>query len=190
MADRRPGRASASATRPGGSRGRPCGGHRSTTSRRTGRPSTSRPTAAPPTPPTPGAPTSSRWRSIRTPWRCRPVKVTAVCEVGRAIHPTLCTGQIEGGTLQALGWALMEEIKLNPDGRYLNDRLATYIIPTIQDSPRIDVHLLEQGWEGGPFGAKGVGELPMDGGAPGGPAGDRERHRDPGRPRSRPRRSD
>jgi len=72
---------------------------------------------------------------------------------------------IEGGTLQAVGWALLEEIKLQ-DGRYLNDRLATYIIPTIRDSPRIDVHLLERDWEGGPFGAKGVGELPMDGGAP------------------------
>ncbi|HEV8578236.1 MAG TPA: xanthine dehydrogenase family protein molybdopterin-binding subunit [Thermoanaerobaculia bacterium] len=95
----------------------------------------------------------------------RPVQVTAVCEVGRAIHKTLCAGQIEGGTLQALGWALMEEIKLQ-DGRYLNDRLATYIIPTAKDSPRIDVHLLERSWEGGPFGAKGVGELPMDGGAP------------------------
>ncbi|HEY7214242.1 MAG TPA: molybdopterin cofactor-binding domain-containing protein, partial [Thermoanaerobaculia bacterium] len=95
----------------------------------------------------------------------RPVQVTAVCEVGRAIHKTLCAGQIEGGTLQALGWALMEEIKLQ-DGRYLNDRLATYIIPTAKDSPRIDVHLLEHAWEGGPFGAKGVGELPMDGGAP------------------------
>jgi len=96
----------------------------------------------------------------------RPVQVTAVCEVGRAIHKTLCAGQIEGGTLQALGWALMEEVKLQ-DGRYLNDRLATYIIPTIRDSPRIDVHLLESGWDGGgPFGAKGVGELPMDGGAP------------------------
>jgi CO/xanthine dehydrogenase Mo-binding subunit len=95
----------------------------------------------------------------------RPVHVTAVCEVGKAIHPTLCAGQIEGGTLQALGWALMEEVKLQ-DGRYLNDRLATYIIPTIQDSPRIDVHLLERPWDGGPFGAKGVGELPMDGGAP------------------------
>jgi CO/xanthine dehydrogenase Mo-binding subunit len=95
----------------------------------------------------------------------RPVEVTAVCEVGRAIHPTLCKGQIEGGTLQALGWAFLEEVKLQ-DGRYLNDRLATYIIPTIKDCPRIDVHLLEQGWKGGPFGAKGVGELPMDGGAP------------------------
>jgi len=95
----------------------------------------------------------------------RPVQVTAVCEVGRAIHKTLCAGQIEGGTLQALGWALMEEVKLQ-DGRYLNDRLATYIIPTIRDSPRIDVHLLERSWDSGPFGAKGVGELPMDGGAP------------------------
>jgi len=95
----------------------------------------------------------------------RPLQVTAVCEVGRAIHKTLCAGQIEGGTLQALGWALLEEVKLQ-DGRYLNDRLATYIIPTIKDSPRIDVHLLERAWQGGPFGAKGVGELPMDGGAP------------------------
>ena len=95
----------------------------------------------------------------------RPLHVTAVCEVGRAIHPTLCKGQIEGGTLQAIGWALMEEVKLD-QGRYLNDRLATYIIPTVLDTPRMDVHLLERPWEGGPFGAKGVGELPMDGGAP------------------------
>jgi CO/xanthine dehydrogenase Mo-binding subunit len=97
-----------------------------------------------------------------------PVQVTAVCEVGKAIHPVLCAGQIEGGTLQAIGWALMEEVKLQ-EGRYLNDRLATYIIPTIQDSPRMNVHLLERAWEGGSFGAfgaKGVGELPMDGGAP------------------------
>lgn len=95
----------------------------------------------------------------------RPLHVTAVCEVGRAIHPTLCAGQIEGGTLQAIGWALMEEVKLDR-GRYLNDRLATYVIPTVLDTPKMEVHLLERPWEGGPFGAKGVGELPMDGGAP------------------------
>lgn len=92
-------------------------------------------------------------------------KATAVCEVGRVLHPTLCRGQIEGGTLQALGWALMEEIKLE-EGRYLNDRLATYIIPTFKDSPKIEVQLLERPWQGGLLGAKGVGELPMDGGAP------------------------
>jgi CO/xanthine dehydrogenase Mo-binding subunit len=95
----------------------------------------------------------------------RPQKVTAVCEVGRAIHPTLCKGQIEGGVLQAVAWGLMEEIKVD-GGRYLNDRLATYIIPTAKDAPELDVELLERPWAGGPFGAKGVGELPMDGGAP------------------------
>jgi CO/xanthine dehydrogenase Mo-binding subunit len=95
----------------------------------------------------------------------KPLAVTAVAEVGRAIHPRLCAGQIEGGTLQALGWALVEEVKLDR-GRYLNDRLATYIIPTAKDSPRIAVELLERPWKGGPWGAKGVGELPMDGAAP------------------------
>ena len=95
----------------------------------------------------------------------RPEKVTAACEVGRVLHETLCIGQIEGGTLQAVGWGLMEEIKLE-EGRYLNDRLATYIIPTIKDCPQMEVHLLERPWKGGAFGAKGVGELPMDGGAP------------------------
>jgi len=92
-------------------------------------------------------------------------KVTAVCEIGKAIHPTLCTGQVEGGVLQAVAWGLMEEIKVE-NGRYLNDRLATYIIPTFMDAPKLDVELLERPWKGGPFGAKGVGELPMDGGAP------------------------
>lgn len=91
-------------------------------------------------------------------------RADVVCEVGKAIHPTLCKGQIEGGTLQALGWGLMEEVKLD-GGRYLNDRLATYIIPTFKDSPTIDVELLEKPWSGGPYGAKGIGELPMDGGA-------------------------
>jgi CO/xanthine dehydrogenase Mo-binding subunit len=95
----------------------------------------------------------------------RPRFALAVCEVGKAIHPVLCKGQIEGGTLQSIGYATMEEIKVK-DGRYLNDRLATYIIPTIKDSPRIEVELVERAFEGGPFGAKGIGELPMDGAAP------------------------
>ena len=94
-----------------------------------------------------------------------PIAVTAVCEVGRAIHPTLCAGQIEGGTLQAVGWALCEEVKLS-EGRYLNDRLATYIIPTAEDAPRLTIELLETPGTVGPYGAKGIGELPMDGAAP------------------------
>jgi CO/xanthine dehydrogenase Mo-binding subunit len=98
-------------------------------------------------------------------YEIRPRKATSVCEVGRVVHRKLCRGQIEGGTLQAVAWAYLEEMKMDR-GRYVNDRLSTYIVPTIKDAPRMDVHLLERPWEGGPSGAKGVGELPMDGGAP------------------------
>jgi CO/xanthine dehydrogenase Mo-binding subunit len=95
----------------------------------------------------------------------RPLHATVVCEVGRAIHPQLCVGQIEGGTLQSIAFGCLEEMKTD-GGRFVNDRLSTYMIPTICDSPRIEVHLLEKPWEGGAFGSKGVGELPMNGGAP------------------------
>ncbi len=90
---------------------------------------------------------------------------TAVCDVGKAIHPELCKGQVEGGTLQALAWGFMEDVQLE-DGRYLNDRLATYIIPTTRDVPKMHAILVENPTAFGPYGAKGVGELPMDGGAP------------------------
>ena len=65
------------------------------------------------------------------------------------------------GTLQGVGYATIEEIKL-VDGRYLNDRLATYLIPTALDAPRIESILVEAPFSGAPHGAKGVGELPMD----------------------------
>jgi CO/xanthine dehydrogenase Mo-binding subunit len=91
--------------------------------------------------------------------------VVGADDVGRVIHPVLAEGQVEGGTLQAIGYATIEEIKLK-DGRYLNDRLATYIIPTALDAPRISAILVEAPFAGAPHGAKGVGELPMDVGAP------------------------
>ncbi len=91
--------------------------------------------------------------------------VVAADDIGRVIHRVLAEGQVEGGTLQAVGYATIEEIKLR-DGRYLNDRLATYIIPTALDAPRISTILVEAPFEGVPHGAKGVGELPMDVGAP------------------------
>jgi CO/xanthine dehydrogenase Mo-binding subunit len=91
--------------------------------------------------------------------------VVAVDDVGRVIHQTLAEGQVEGGTLQAIGYATIEEMKLH-DGRYLNDRLATYLIPTALDAPRITAILVEAPFSGAPHGAKGVGELPMDVGAP------------------------
>ena len=90
--------------------------------------------------------------------------VTAV-DCGKAIHPVMAEGQIEGGSLQAVGWATIEEIKMK-DGGYQNDRLATYLIPTALDAPRIRTILVENPYSRGPFGAKGIGELPMDGPAP------------------------
>jgi CO/xanthine dehydrogenase Mo-binding subunit len=86
-------------------------------------------------------------------------------DIGHVIHPVLAEGQVEGGTLQAIGYATIEEMKLL-DGRYLNDRLATYLIPTSLDAPRIQSILVEKPYSGAPHGAKGVGELPMDVGAP------------------------
>jgi CO/xanthine dehydrogenase Mo-binding subunit len=87
--------------------------------------------------------------------------VVSADDVGKAIHPIFAEGQVEGGTLQAVGYATIEEIKLE-NGRYLNDRLATYLIPTALDAPRITAILVEKPFSGVPHGAKGVGELPMD----------------------------
>ncbi len=93
------------------------------------------------------------------------VNLTTVSDVGHVVHPVMCAGQVEGGTLQALAWGYLEEIKMK-DGRYLNDRLQTYLIPTMADTPDMQTILIENPTTHGPFGAKGVGELPMDGGAP------------------------
>ncbi len=77
--------------------------------------------------------------------------VSAV-DCGKAIHPVMAEGQIEGGMLQAVGWATIEEIKMK-DGGYQNDRLATYLIPTALDAPPIRTILVENPYSGGPFGA-------------------------------------
>ena len=95
----------------------------------------------------------------------RVTDLVSAVDCGKAIHPVMAEGQIEGGMLQAVGWATIEEIKMK-DGGYQNDRLATYLIPTALDAPRIKTVLVENPYSGGPFGAKGIGELPMDGPAP------------------------
>ncbi|MDP2052075.1 MAG: molybdopterin-dependent oxidoreductase, partial [Acidobacteriota bacterium] len=94
-----------------------------------------------------------------------PTHVTAVAEIGKAIHPVMAEGQIQGGTAQGLGWALLEEVVMR-DGRMANAQLTNYIIPTPMDAPPIDVVMLERPYAHGPFGAKGVGEMPIDGPAP------------------------
>ncbi len=95
----------------------------------------------------------------------RPLRLTAVVDVGKAIHPALAIGQIEGGTAQALGFALLEHVVMR-DGAMANAQLTNYTIPTSLDTPPIDVVLVENPYPGGPYGAKGLGELPMDGPAP------------------------
>jgi CO/xanthine dehydrogenase Mo-binding subunit len=98
-------------------------------------------------------------------WEIRPVRVTTVHEVGRAINPGLVRGQVEGGTVQGIGYALLEEVVMR-DGRMANAQLTNYLIPTTLDTPPLDVVLLERPYPHGPHGAKGVGEMPMDGPAP------------------------
>ena len=88
-------------------------------------------------------------------------RVVAADDVGRVVNPLLASGQVEGGTLQGVGYATIEEVRVEA-GRLLNDRLATCIIPTALDAPRIDAILVEEPFAAAPHGAKGLGELPMD----------------------------
>ncbi|HSB10037.1 MAG TPA: xanthine dehydrogenase family protein molybdopterin-binding subunit [Blastocatellia bacterium] len=92
-------------------------------------------------------------------------RITTAQDIGRAIHPVLAAGQIEGGTLQAVGYGLLEELVWDR-GRIVNNRLTNYIIPTSLDAPDMETLIVEKQYPHGPFGAKGVGELPMDGAAP------------------------
>ena len=98
-------------------------------------------------------------------YEVRPIRLTAVQEFGRPIHPALAKGQIEGGTAQGLGYALLERVVMR-DGAMANAQLTNYVIPTTLDTPELDVVMLENPYPDGPFGAKGLGELPMDGPAP------------------------
>ena len=95
-----------------------------------------------------------------------PRRLTAVIEIGKAIHPVFVEGQIEGGTAQGIGYALLEEVRDDATERMANAQLTNYTAPTTLDTPPIDVVILEKPYAHGPFGAKGVGEIPIDGPAP------------------------
>ena len=95
----------------------------------------------------------------------RMVRMTTVHDIGKAIHPVLAAGQIEGGTVQGIGYALIENVVMR-DGAMANASLTNYTIPTTLDTPPIEVIIAEHPTEHGPFGAKGVGEAPIDGPAP------------------------
>src|SRR5688572_6848435 len=89
----------------------------------------------------------------------------ALQEVGRVLNPVLAAGQIEGGVAQAIGFTLFENVVWK-DGRMINNQMTNYIIPTPVDIPPIRVYFEENPYAYGPGGAKGIGELPMDGAAP------------------------
>jgi CO/xanthine dehydrogenase Mo-binding subunit len=89
----------------------------------------------------------------------------AVQEIGKVINPVLASGQIEGGVAQAIGWALYENVVWR-EGRMANAQMTNYIMPTSADLPPIRVYFEEVPYVHGPAGAKGIGELPMDGPAP------------------------
>jgi len=89
----------------------------------------------------------------------------AVQEVGRVINPVLAAGQIEGGVAQGIGFTLFEKVVWK-DGRMANGQMTNYIMPTAADIPPIRVYFEEHPYAYGPGGAKGIGELPMDGAAP------------------------
>jgi CO/xanthine dehydrogenase Mo-binding subunit len=93
-------------------------------------------------------------------------RFVSATDVGKAINPVIVEGQIEGGSIQALGYATCEEVVLDDQGRMRNDRLTNYIIPTTLDAPEMVTRIVEIPYTGGPFGAKGIGEIPMDGPAP------------------------
>jgi CO/xanthine dehydrogenase Mo-binding subunit len=89
----------------------------------------------------------------------------ALQEVGRVLNPVLAKGQIIGGIAQGIGFALYEKV-IWQEGRMQNGQMTNYIIPTSADLAPIRVYFEELGNVHGAFGAKGIGELPMDGPAP------------------------
>jgi CO/xanthine dehydrogenase Mo-binding subunit len=89
----------------------------------------------------------------------RVVWIGTAQDVGRAVNPLAVEGQIEGGTAQGLGLALMEEL-VTRDGAILNASFTDYLIPTALDMPPVDIELVEEPEPDAPYGAKGVGEPP------------------------------
>jgi len=89
----------------------------------------------------------------------------ALQEVGKVLHPVLAEGQIVGGIAQAIGYAVYEKVAWE-HGRMRNNQMTNYIMPTSSDLPPIRVYFEEFGNPHGAYGAKGIGELPMDGPAP------------------------
>jgi CO/xanthine dehydrogenase Mo-binding subunit len=86
-------------------------------------------------------------------------RVDTTQDVGKALNPQSVRGQIEGGIMQGVGLAVMEELVVS-DGVIKNPNFTDYLLPTILDAPDVEALLIEQEGSWGPYGAKGVGEPP------------------------------
>ena len=86
---------------------------------------------------------------------------TVVQDVGRALNPRAIFGQIQGGVVQGIGYALHEEMTVGPDGRIRQNSLETYRVPLAQDVIPVEISLYEGAPSIGPLGTKGAGEVPI-----------------------------
>ena len=89
------------------------------------------------------------------------LRYTAVQDAGKAIHPAYVEGQIQGGAVQGIGWALNEEYVYNDSGAMLNSSFLDYRMPTSLDLPMIDTVIVEIANPNHPYGVRGVGEVPI-----------------------------
>ena len=89
------------------------------------------------------------------------LRYTAVQDCGKAIHPSYVEGQIQGGAVQGIGWALNEEYFFNDQGQMVNSSFLDYRMPTSLDLPMIDTVIVEVPHGGHPFAVRGVAELPL-----------------------------
>ena len=89
------------------------------------------------------------------------VRYTVVQDAGKAVHPSYVEGQMQGGAVQGIGWALNEEYVYGADGRLQNPGFLDYRIPVASDVPMIDTVIVETPNPGHPYGVRGVGETPI-----------------------------
>ena len=112
----------------------------------------------------PGASFSVNWTDVECDRETGKVDVkafTAVQDAGRAIHPSYVEGQMQGGAVQGLGWALNEEYIYDADGVMENAGFLDYRVPVTSDMPMIDTQIVEVPNPSHPYGVRGVGETPI-----------------------------
>ncbi len=98
-------------------------------------------------------------------YRTKVLKLISAEEFGKVVNPLLAEGQIQGGNAQGIGWSLYENMVVK-NGKILTDDFSTYLIPSILDIGQIEPVIVEEPYKGGPWGAKGMGEMPLMGIAP------------------------